>query len=82
MDILILAAGYGKRMGDLTKATPKPLLPFKEKNLLSYALEIAEAIPAKDIHVNVHYQSNQIIKYAIDSNIFRLHLDIYHTSKT
>lgn len=63
MDILILAAGYGKRMGDLTKATPKPLLPFKEKNLLSYALEIAEAIPAKDIHVNVHYQSNQIIKF-------------------
>ena len=47
MDILILAAGYGKRMGDLTKATPKPLLPFKEKNLLSYALEIAEAIPEK-----------------------------------
>ena len=63
MDILILAAGYGKRMGDLTRATPKPLLPFKEKNLLSYALEIAEAISAKDIHVNVHYQSDQIIKF-------------------
>ena len=63
MDILILAAGHGKRMRDLTKATPKPLLRFKEKNLLSYALEIAEAIPAKDIHVNVHYQSDQIIKF-------------------
>ena len=49
MDILILAAGHGKRMRDLTKTTPKPLLRFKDKNLLSYALEIAEAIPAKDI---------------------------------
>ena len=63
MDILILAAGYGKRMRDLTKTTPKPLLRFKEKNLLSYALEIAEVIPAKDIYVNVHYQSDQIIKF-------------------
>ena len=62
MDILILAAGHGKRMRDLTKTTPKPLLRFKDKNLLSYALEIAEAISAKDIHVNVHYQSDQIIK--------------------
>ena len=63
MDILILAAGHGKRMRDLTKTTPKPLLRFKDKNLLSYALEIAEAISAKDIHVNVHYQSDQIIKF-------------------
>ena len=63
MDILILAAGHGKRMRDLTKTTPKPLLRFKDKNLLSYALEIAEAIPAKDIYVNVHYQSDQIIKF-------------------
>ena len=63
MDILILAAGHGKRMRDLTKTTPKPLLRFKEKNLLSYALEIAEAIPVKDIYVNVHYQSDQIIKF-------------------
>ena len=63
MDILILAAGHGKRMRDLTKTTPKPLLRFKDKNLLSYALEIAEVIPAKDIYVNVHYQSDQIIKF-------------------
>lgn len=63
MDILILAAGYGKRMKDLTETTPKPLLRFKEKNLLSYALEIAEAIQLRDIYVNVHYQSDQIIKF-------------------
>ena len=63
MDILILAAGHGKRMRDLTKTTPKPLLRFKDKNLLSYALEIAEAIQLRDIYVNVHYQSDQIIKF-------------------
>ena len=63
MDILILAAGHGKRMNDLTKTTPKPLLHFKEKNLLSYALELAEAISVKDIHVNVHYHADQIISF-------------------
>ena len=63
MNILILAAGYGKRMQEFTENTPKPLLPFRKKNLLSYALDMAQAIQEEDIYINVHYQSDQIIRF-------------------
>ena len=63
MNILILAAGYGKRMQELTENTPKPLLPFRKKNLLSYALDMAQAIQEEDIYINVHYQSDEIIRF-------------------
>ena len=40
MDALILAAGYGMRMENLTKDTPKPLLKIKNKTLISYAIDL------------------------------------------
>ncbi len=41
MKTIILAAGLGKRMGDLTINTPKPLLNIKNgKNLLEYKMDI------------------------------------------
>ena len=40
MDALILAAGYGMRMDNLTKYIPKPLLKIKNKTLISYAVDL------------------------------------------
>lgn len=40
MKIVILAAGKGTRMNNLTIDTPKPLLTYKNKNLLEHKLEI------------------------------------------
>lgn len=39
MKTVILAAGKGTRMGELTKDTPKPLLAYKGKSLLHHKLE-------------------------------------------
>ena len=53
MDALILAAGFGSRMGDLTEKTPKPLLSVNQKPLIIYAIELCipgfetDAKPAK-----------------------------------
>jgi len=38
MQVVILAAGKGTRMGDLTTQTPKPLLAINGQNLIEYKL--------------------------------------------
>ena len=60
MDVLILAAGLGTRMGDLTKDLPKPLLPVKGKSLIDYAFNLIEPLQTKNIFVNTHYHADLI----------------------
>ena len=63
MDVLILAAGLGTRMGDLTKDLPKPLLPVKGKPLIDYAFNLIEPLQTKNIFVNTHYHADLIQSY-------------------
>ena len=39
MRALVIAAGMGRRMGNLTKAKPKCLLSFGNKTLLEWTIE-------------------------------------------
>ena len=39
MKSMILAAGYGKRLGNLTQRTPKPLIEIKGKPLIDFHIE-------------------------------------------
>ena len=66
MDALILAAGLGSRMEDLTNDIPKPLLKINNKTLISYALEIATKLPLSNIYVNTHYQADKLNQYLIE----------------
>ena len=67
MDVLILAAGLGTRMEDLTKDLPKPLLLVKGKPLIDYALNLIEPLQTKNIFVNTHYHAD-LIKSHISNN--------------
>ena len=60
MDVLILAAGLGTRMEELTKDLPKPLLPVKGKPLIDYAFKLIEPLQTKNIFVNTHYHADLI----------------------
>lgn len=44
MKAIILAAGYGTRMGDIAKNTPKPLLPVGGKAIIEYLLDTLSQI--------------------------------------
>lgn len=57
---MMFAAGFGTRMGALTKDRPKPLIEVAGKTLLDHSLDLAREISPKTIVVNTHYFAAQI----------------------
>ena len=67
MDALILAAGYGMRMENLTKDTPKPLLKIKNKTLISYAIDLIKNMSFDKIYINTHYKHNMLERFVSEN---------------
>ena len=57
---MIFAAGFGTRMGALTKDRPKPLVEVAGRALLDHALDIATGAHVERIVLNTHYRADQI----------------------
>ncbi len=57
---MLLAAGLGTRMGDLTRDLPKPLLDVDGKPLIAHLLESLVAAGFADLVVNVAYLGERI----------------------
>ena len=60
---IILAAGLGKRMRDFDPIIPKPLIMVNNKPFIQYAIDLLNEIKIKKIIINVHYKSDEIIKF-------------------
>ncbi len=60
MKAMILAAGRGERMHQLTQHTPKPLLKVAGKPLIQYHLENLSNAGITEIVINVAYLGDQI----------------------
>lgn len=63
---MILAAGFGTRMGALTQTRPKPLIPVAGRPLIDHALEQARGAGVGRIVVNGHYHADQMRAYLAD----------------
>lgn len=59
---IILAAGRGQRLGDITKDLPKPLLEVKNKTLIGYAIDFIKDIGIEDITIVAGYHFEQMEK--------------------
>lgn len=57
---MIMAAGMGSRMGEISDHTPKPLVTVADKGLLSRALDHAFNAGVQTAVVNVHHHADQI----------------------
>jgi NDP-sugar pyrophosphorylase family protein len=66
MKLVILAAGKGTRMNDLTIDTPKPLLRYQSRNLLEHKLDIVPESITEIIFV-IGYLGEKIKEYFGDS---------------
>lgn len=57
---MLLAAGRGTRLGSLTTALPKPLLPLANRPVMAYGLDCLRRAGITDVAVNVCYQAAAI----------------------
>jgi mannose-1-phosphate guanylyltransferase len=60
---LILAAGFGTRMGKIGQQLPKVLWPVFEKSLLELQVAYARSLGIEKIYINLHYMGEQIEEY-------------------
>ncbi|MFZ0391703.1 MAG: nucleotidyltransferase family protein [Calditrichia bacterium] len=60
---ILLAAGFGTRMENLTAHTPKPLLKIAGYSLLEISLLKLQAAGFKKVVINLHYLGDQIIAH-------------------
>lgn len=73
--LLIIAGGFGKRLGSLTKKTPKPLLEIKGKPIIHHIVDKAQKNGIKKVLISIHYLGEKIKSYFGDGANFGLQID-------
>ena len=63
MKAMILAAGRGERMGEMTQKIPKPLTKIGHMTLLEHNLRRVKSAGIIDVVINVSWLGEQIAKY-------------------
>ena len=66
--ILIMAGGYGRRLGDLTKETPKPMLELDGKPILLRIIEKFKAHGFENFVISVFFKAEVIKNYFKDGS--------------
>ncbi len=60
---MILAAGFGTRMKELTRTLPKGLLPIGNETFLDFHLRMLREAGISRVVINLHYLGDMIIQY-------------------
>lgn len=71
--VMLFAAGFGTRMGALTRARPKPLIEVAGRTLIDHALDMVEGYGPPRTVVNLHYLPAQITAHLAGRDILFSH---------
>lgn len=63
MRVIILAGGFGTRLGDVTDLIPKPMVPIGDRPIIIHIMEHFAAYGHVDFHVALGYKAEIIEKY-------------------
>jgi mannose-1-phosphate guanylyltransferase len=63
MKAMVLCAGYGTRLGELTREIPKPMLSIGDEPLLAYILGNLKRHGFTEIVINLHFKPEMIRDY-------------------
>lgn len=76
--VLIMAGGFGKRLGGLTKDIPKPLIRVGEKPILEIILNQFINHGFHNFHISTHYLSEAIKDYFGNGNKWGVSIKYIH----
>lgn len=71
---MVLAAGFGTRMGALSRDTPKPLLKVAGRTLLDRAIDRCAEVGVDRVVVNAHYLSEKIHAHLDNINSVKIEI--------
>lgn len=85
MKVIILAGGYGTRLGNITDAIPKPMVKIGNKPILWHIMKIYAAYGYKDFILSLGYKAETIKEYFYNYNVnssdFTINLGTKETKK-
>ena len=74
-DVVLLAAGFGKRLAPLTDLIPKPLIKVADKALIDWSLELVAAAGLKRVFVNTHYLAEKLHEHLSDNSRYGVEIE-------
>jgi MurNAc alpha-1-phosphate uridylyltransferase len=74
MKAFLLAAGFGKRMRELSENLPKPMLPICNVPLLAYSLFLCKKWGIEEVIINTHHLAGKIHDYCMNFEDFPLRI--------
>ncbi len=71
---VIMAGGKGTRLGELTKNTPKPLLPYGNKPIIAHIAQQLQMHGFTKLYISVNYKAQLIMDYFEQNPINNLNI--------
>jgi NDP-sugar pyrophosphorylase family protein len=78
MKAMVLCAGFGTRLGDLTREIPKPMLPLNGRPMLAYVLGNLKRNGVSEVMINLHFKPEIIQDHFGDGQTSGLRLSYSH----
>ena len=72
MNAVILAAGIGSRLAEITKTIPKPMEKIDGKPILEHNILLCKKYDIKEIYINLHHLPDVIVDYFGDGGKYGL----------
>lgn len=78
---MLFAAGFGTRMGAMTKERPKPLVEVAGQPLIDHTLSLVQEVQPRTVVVNLHYKAEMLEQHLSHTSVatIREHPDILDT---
>lgn len=81
MKAVILAAGKGERLKEITKSIPKPMIKFKGKPILEHNIDLCKTYGIKEIFINTSHLAEKIMDYFGDGSKFGVSIKYTYEKK-